>query len=80
MKIMKITNKTLITSLALISVFTLAGCSDDEKYTDTNPTETVAPTLTPEEQKVVNEYIKPTTNAQGKKVEAVDPLVQLLSN
>ncbi|HID92254.1 TPA: hypothetical protein EYG96_01580 [Candidatus Gracilibacteria bacterium] len=69
-------NKTLFASLALVSVFTLSGCTDDDK----SPAETVAPTLTPEEQKVVNEYIKPTTNAQGEVIEAIDPLVQLLSN
>ena len=76
---MNTTHKTFVASLALLSAFTLSGCSDDAQENKTTA-QTVKPTLSPEEQKVVDEYIKPTTNAQGQVVEAVDPLVELLSN
>ena len=76
---MNTTHKTFVASLALLSAFTLSGCSDDAQENKTTA-QTVKPTLSPEEQKVVDEYIKPTTNAQGQVVEAVDPLVELLNN
>jgi len=73
--------KKLAPLLAIITVFTLAGCSDEtQNNTEIQATATITPTLSPEDQKLVDEYVKPTTNTQGEKIEAVDPLVELLSN
>ncbi len=78
---MKTIHTALIASLALLSTFTLSGCSDDDNTKNNiSPSPTISETLTPEEQKMVNEYIAPTTNPKGKIIEAKDPLVELLSN
>jgi len=73
--------KKLAPILAIISVITLAGCSEETpNNTETQETAIATPTLNPEDQKLVDEYVKPITNAQGETIEAIDPLVQLLSN
>ena len=51
-------NKTLST-LALISVITLSGCNEETNPTDNSDIQVNATTLSSEEAKLVEEYIKP---------------------
>ncbi len=77
----------LITSLTFLSFCTLSGCSENTTNTTPSPTTqthstpstTPQKTLSPEEEKLIKNYTKPTTDPQGNTVEATDPLVQLLS-
>lgn len=75
---MKIQNKTLLATLAIVTTATLSGCNNSEETHV--PQNTPEPTLTAEEQEVLNEYTKPTTKPSGEVVEAKDPLVELLGN
>ncbi len=67
-------SKTILSSLTLLTIFAFSGCSDND-----NKNTSVTPTLTPEQEKVIKDYVKPTTGANGEKIEAIDPLVELLS-